>query len=113
MKLTKKKAIELHRELWDWLYYHPTEEKEDWPRWKKNGGDIPRVYADCFLCEYDQQHGGSYCGETCILDWSPPHGCFGSENNGAFCRWDRARNPKTREKYAKIIRDLPERKREL
>jgi len=106
MKLTKKKAIELHRELWDWLYHHPNKQKWDWPSWESNGGNIPRVSSYCFLCEYSVQHWNNYCRETCILDWSPDSGCLG---DGAFERWDNAISPRTRKKYAKIIRDLPER----
>jgi len=101
MKLTKKRAIELHRELWDWLYHHPSKEKEDWPRWRHNKGDIDSasVESGCFLCEYTD----TGC-DGCPLDWSPAGTCY----TGFFLWWEQAKAWQTRRKYAKLIRDLPE-----
>jgi hypothetical protein len=108
MKLTKKKAIELHRELWDWLYHHPGNWKGDWPGWKEYG----KVAEDCFLCEYVGSN--NLTCSKCPLDWGPTDRCcnpFDIENNGYFARWNDALTPKTRKKYAKIIRDLPRKKK--
>jgi len=107
MKLTKKKAIELHRRvLWDWLYHHPSKNKEDCPRWEFNGGDIPRVSIDCFLCEVSDS-----C-EDCPVEWPGGDGCMSTSDHkaGVFKKWLHAKSPHTKKKYAKIIRDLPERK---
>ena len=104
MKLTKKRAIELHRELWDWLYKHPTKSKANWPRWWFNGGDLKSVDASCFLCEYI--HGKSGCA-GCPLDWSPSVICSAG---GYFTGWDEAGTWQTKRKYAKLIRDLPEKR---
>lgn len=108
MKLTKKRAIELHRELWDWLYHHPSKVKDDWPRWEDNGGDISEALCDCFLCEYKQTTTIESCFTwPCILDWQN-RGCF--SRKGYLGLWEIALSPKTRKKYAKLIRNLPERK---
>jgi len=108
MKLTKKKAIELHRELWDWLYGHPSKAKEDWPRWIEHGGTIPPVKDDCFLCEYARGPNGGFPNcSSCPLDWGPTFYCALSSKS-YFVAWAYSKTPKTRKKYAKIIRDLPE-----
>jgi hypothetical protein len=105
MKLTKKKAIELHRELWDWLYHHPSKWKEGWPGWKEHG----EVAEDCFLCEYVKTN--NLTCSKCLLDWGSAVDCIGKDNNGYFAQWNDALIPKTRKKYAKIIRDLPRKKK--
>lgn len=105
MPLTKKRAIELHRELWDWLYHHPSKDKGDWPRWEWNGGDIPKSKNYCFPCEYTRTQ--SCFSIPCILDWGTPH-CF--DDNACYAKWDASYSPKTRKKYAKLVRDLKEKK---
>ena len=106
MKLTKKRAIKLHRELWDWLFHHPSKKKWDWPRWTRNGGDISVIENDCFLCEYDKFRKDDCM--ACPLDWG---GRNCNDDNAYFNLWNKAKLLGTRKKYAKIIRDLPERKR--
>lgn len=106
MKLTKKKAIELHKELWDWLYHHPSNLKRHWPRWKWNGGDIAYVKHNCFPCGYKASTIKSCFDVPCILDWGTQC-CF--DNKAYFTIWDVSKSPKTRKKYARLIRDLPER----
>lgn len=114
MKLTKKKAIELHRRLWDWLVQNPMKEKWDWSNWEKNGGDIPKCKNDCFLCGYviNQPGGADDDGnpdcELCPLDW-PKGSCVFWDDGGLFNKWAYAKTPKTKKKYAILIRDLPER----
>ena len=104
MKLTKKKAIRLHRELWDWLYHHPSKHKSDWPKWEYNGGNVKEANNDCLLCEYIQ---ALYAGcDRCPLDWSPTEFC--QMGGGYFDKWLAARSWQTKKKYTKIIRDLPE-----
>ena len=71
-KLTKKKAIEISKELWTWLA-ETGGEKEDWPGWNKyeeGGLDCPLCqYArkgdveDCDKCPYFQKFG--HCCEKC------------------------------------------------
>ena len=110
MKLTRKKTIALHREHWDWIYRHPTKEKEDWPRFKHNGGDIPRPLNDCFLCEYVLDELNRISCSLCPIEWGNGKKCF---NKGtAFDEWSLATTSTWQEskKWAKIVRDLPERK---
>ena len=40
--------------MWQWLSDNPNKNKRDWPRWKRNGGDIEKPYysAHCFACGY-------------------------------------------------------------
>ena len=111
MKLTKELAIKLHRELWDWLYHNPSKEKEDWPKWEWNGGDIISAQNECFLCEYDDQNRDPYMDSCCVycpLDWVSKESCH--DTDSYYWKWDFAKTPKTRKKYAKLIRDLPEKK---
>jgi len=104
-KLTKKKAIKLHRRLWDWLYHHPSKRKEDWPEWKFNGGRIADVKSWSFGCHLKFHHDillFEACENCCFDNFI----CLG----GLFINWKQATTAKVRKKYAKLIRDLPERK---
>ena len=106
-ELSKKKAVELDREKWDWLYRHPSKNKEDWPRWKKNGGDLDEVSMDCFACEYVEQFEEEEC-RLCPFVW-PHAACLAPNRKGLYNRWKDAKTHRTRKKYARLIRDLPER----
>ncbi len=107
MRLSKKRAIKLHRELWDWLYRHPglTVQKREWPEWKENGGRYYHVKAYCFLCVWVKGKGGG-CLTYCPLKW-PGGWCGGAKSY--YVKWKDARFNYTRKRYAKQIRDLPER----
>ena len=48
MKLTKKKALEIAIELWEWIVDNPGKYKGDWPRWDK----YKRMRHDCPFCQY-------------------------------------------------------------
>lgn len=109
MGLTRKQAVRLHRELWDWLYENPDKKKHHWPRWELNNGRIKEVHSECFLC-----HISDFDCEACILNPKPFKNttytntdklCLG----GLWQRWNDVKTPKTRKKYAALIRDLPER----
>lgn len=105
--ITKRRAIELHRELWDWLLHHPSKGKRDWPRWLFNGGDIEGADSDCFLCEcHNSQHLVNCEDGECILAWPKGGACY----NDIFEDWCVAKSPATRKRHARTIRDLPERK---
>jgi len=114
MKLTKEKAIRLHRELWGWLAENPMKKKHNWPGWKDNGGEHPAALSDCFCCQYARNVCGSgrgaICGK-CPLEWerltlkiSSP--CL----NSYFGEWEKATAPEERSRLAALIRDLPEKK---
>lgn len=100
------------RGLWDWLSHHPKKKKEDWTRWVTNGGDVPLVSNDCFLCEAlkNNDDGCGEDGENCPADWSPALGCQqreGDEALSVFQKWERAKSPRTIKKYAILVRDIP------
>ena len=99
MKLTKKKADELCYEMWNWLYHHPSKKKDYWPRWEKNGGDIPRMYAECPYCEF-------YGCQKCPLAKAMKMTCVPGIGFSWFQRHRKAKTPKTKKKYAKLIRDV-------
>lgn len=50
MKLTKKKAIEICKELWAWCE-ETGGDKRDWPKWAEYG----KMLGWCPLCEYSEQ----------------------------------------------------------
>jgi hypothetical protein len=115
MYLTRSKAIELHRELWDWLTKNPHRRKVDWPRWVDYGG--PGVTKnECFLCEYslplavDNENNAIFMCDYCPLVW-PGGSCEHKEGNkGLFEQWAyEDMDLKKRAKIAAQIRDLPER----
>lgn len=71
--LTKERALELHRMMWEDmrdelgdnpLFHHRSLFKKDWCR-EHNFKDVD---CSCFLCEYTTQQ-GEWCG-NCPLDWS-------------------------------------------
>jgi hypothetical protein len=118
MKLTRKKAIEKHREMWGWLYKNPGKEKWEWPDLDKD------ILHDCYLCEYaipEKEFAGKYCEIKCPLKW--PDGLCSVGGDGLFDKWwdttcEHLWSESTeRKKYlkkeikrlAKKIRDLPER----
>lgn len=99
MKLTRKKALEICRDLWRWLAKDPDRMKEEWPGWKTTG----RMAHDCPCCQYVTTKLKS-CGEMpcrdigdsvtpvdfakaialCPLKTLWPDGCC---NSGPFDEW--------------------------
>lgn len=102
--MRRDQYIELHRELWNWLYHHPNSGKEDWPEWEFNEGKIPSMPYDCFPCEFSK----NVC-PNCLFEWGNDISCIDKkfiDDKGYYSRWVSAKSPKTRKKYARIIRDL-------
>ena len=67
MKLTKRKALEICRELWLWLADNPEKSKDDWPGWKEYWPMI----SGCPCCEYIRHRypfGILNC-HRCLLKW--------------------------------------------
>lgn len=73
MKLTREQAIKEHRKMWNWLAEHPEKDKDDY----LESNDFEYIKNECFLCHYNQQNEGKYCGEECIIDWGDTGGCIG------------------------------------
>lgn len=79
MELTREQAIKEHRKMWNWLAEHP--EKPKWDYFKIHYEQFSHINNDCFLCEYDHQNEGGYCGEECIIDWGDTGGCMGTTSD--------------------------------
>lgn len=75
MKLTKKEALELHRQMWgdmqNILGDCPwSDEREDYKReWCEDHFPNEDISSYCFLCEYDDQFEDYFC-RHCPIDWS-------------------------------------------
>lgn len=97
MKLTRKKAIELSKELWVWLA-ETGKMKHEWPRWEKYGW----MTWHCPLCEY--AWGGDAC-PRCPYWQTYGHCCpdDSEEEETIFSQWDDAKTSKTRKKYARLF----------
>jgi len=111
MKLTKKRTIELHKELWDWLSKHPNAEKYQWPKWK----NFPYISHDCFLCAYarEQQLNTNSFASKCYFciakdGWGYDALCNHCEDvYSIFTLWKRSDHfPKLKREFAKLIRDV-------
>ena len=95
MKLTRKKAIELSIELWEWLAETGAMMKLYWPKWKEYG----YANCDCFLCEYGFRKKHSDTCLNCPLKRCLGYSCYGT----AYGEWEDARTEKDRKKYAKLF----------
>ncbi|MCK5016912.1 MAG: hypothetical protein KAS32_07550 [Candidatus Peribacteraceae bacterium] len=107
MRLTRKKAIELCIELWEWCA-KTGKRKGGWPGWEKYDVAIEH-HSYCWFCYYDNhtEVGGKRArGGECIF--CPYRKKFGyhCNNDGPqtlFNKWDDAKTPRTRKKYAKLF----------
>jgi hypothetical protein len=66
--LTKVRALELTRNMWDWLSENSLKDKQDWPGYKpalKELGIEDAIHY-CFLCEYTRTSKWQNC-EVCPL----------------------------------------------
>jgi len=65
---------------------------------------------DCFLCEFIiQNYDDGFCGGRCPyhLKYGNGNGCM--EEGSVFLKWDDAKTPKTKKKYAqKFLEQLKE-----
>lgn len=94
MRLTKKEALRIAIELWEWLA-ETGKYKHKWPGWKRYGD----MYADCPLCEYSSRHqvsGMAFCDHCPIVTTGYAGDCF----QAAYGEWNRASSPVERRKYA-------------
>ena len=108
MRLSRKKAIELCIELWEWLAKTGAESKSDWPGWQKYG----YVTCNCWFCEYQEQQYEKYKPDNkenkegfcryCPLTKIKVD-CMPSNNGSLYLKWKSAKTPRTRKKYAKLF----------
>ncbi len=94
MRLTRKRAIELSIELWEWLA-ETGKAKWEWEGWKRYG----ETEADCFLCEYNDRKKPQIKGDSC--HYCPYHKCY--TEGDYFELWEYAKTPEGRKKYAKLF----------
>jgi hypothetical protein len=92
MRLTKKKAIEIAKELWTWLA-ETGRAKEEWPGWEQYG----KMESSCALCEYGCQHGSMTC-KPCPY-YQKFGGCIAED--APYFQWAGAQNLQDRKKYAR------------
>ncbi len=107
MRLTKKKALDISIELWEWMTEDGNENKSDWPEWKKYG----EMVHDCPLCAYVGKKGRwTHRCKKCPLKW----GRFGCQYNrvSQYNNWLRANNPTDRKKYAGLFLEQLKEKRD-
>jgi len=65
MILTRRRALEITKELWEWMRDTKAKSagaKFEWPGWSTYG----RMESNCPCCEYDEQNNGKMC-ENCPL----------------------------------------------
>ncbi len=100
MRLTKKKAIELCIEFWTWCT-KTGKRKEEWPDWEKYG----EIADYCWFCEYSfQRRNVSKSEDKPICAFCPYYKAIGKKcYQSYFAKWDNARFPRTRKKYAKLF----------
>lgn len=106
-KLTREEALKYHRQMWSDMQKELGDEPSHVDRvdfkydWCKKHFPNEYVCNDCFLCEYNIQHGEELCEDACLIDWTDSTGkntgCFGSGT-------DYAKSP------ISVILALPERK---
>ena len=119
MKLTRKEALEITRDLWLWLEKTGSPSKRRWPGWDH----VPEMINNCPCCEYVHQklglNPGVYgvpCGADVppprtgrakeALAWCPlnklwPDGC--EQLGTAYDNWKDGCFPAARKKNARII----------
>lgn len=92
MQLTKERAIQEHRKMWNWIA-DQYENKTDLLNKTECVDDLKRWYIymtflgetidnDCFCCEYDYEFGG-VC-EHCPLEWNSIYSCCMCVDKDAF-----------------------------
>lgn len=112
MKLTRLEAIEQHRDMWNRIYKYCNEryDSKTVPNAREiktiilkemNGGNMPILCSDCYLCEYVGEEG---C-QKCPLEWGIRCCAVG----GLYNQFVNAKNYKEAAYFALRIRDLRER----
>ena len=96
MRLTKRKAINIAIERWEWAAETGSNYKEDWP----GGKAYPEFRRHCPLCEYDGRHKRD-C-KSC--PYYQKYG-FCAALGSPYSKWSKRRTKKARKLYAKQCLD--------
>lgn len=92
MKLTKKQALELTRDMWDWLSEDENRKKSEWLA----NHEFPfcSILHNCFLCEYAKLDQVEYpytqnCNECPLVGrWVKDYPQYDCETTGSpFLEW--------------------------
>ena len=107
-RYTRRESLKYCLKMWTILAKQGGASKDDvYADMRRKDKSLPEsVDNDCFACEYLMTHKGSHCDSKCIMDgaWGEgKHSCQAEGNN--FQKWEYARTPKTRRKYAQLIAD--------
>lgn len=85
--MTKRQALEITRDMWDWLSHNPDKQKPDWPGMEAacDLAGVATLYADCACCQFVGE--GRY-GVNCdkcpmIAFW--PRRCY--NRNDSYFVW--------------------------
>jgi len=97
-KLTKKRALFLCWKLWEWLGKDGIRDKDRWPHWKRNGGEVNHMLYHCPVCE---KAGGFENCKNCLLIDYWPMGCM--DEDSTFIAWQNAGYTPEATKYARRI----------
>jgi len=100
MKLTRRLALEITRELWEWLA-ETGKFKHEWKGWKKYGD----MLSNCPLCEYAKQHDVEVYCLTCPLfgKWIARDKSICISEGSPFDLWLGADKIEERKRYAQMI----------
>ena len=103
MKLTKRKALEITRELWTWLAETGGPWKGDWPGWAVYG----KMEHDCPCCEYDWRAKGVLCSRCPLYPRGDPNYAYMCSLPGEpYKRWSEEVSIKGRQDQAQQMVDL-------
>jgi len=105
-KLTKKQALFLCWQLWEWLAETGCAVKDDWPHWEWNKGKVKGMFNACPCCEYQRQQGkeGISCRSDCPLKTLWPKGCL--HRLSPYAKWDHTLSTQSRKNHARAIADV-------
>ena len=99
MQLTRERAIELCKELWQWCA-KTGKHKSEWPEWEKIRAEFPDLNwgARCPFCTFKWQFTKTLerCPH-CPLVEEFGKGCFSTP----YRDWDRAKTKEDRRKFAR------------
>jgi hypothetical protein len=113
MKLTRERAVQLHRRLWRWIALKTLKEKRKVEKYEFPMFRRMDIRCNCFCCEYVYQNFGS-CARTdkpphCPIEWGDEVFC--ADCSTPYSKWDIEENDYRRcAKLASAIAKLPERK---
>ncbi len=106
--MEKREALEICRDLWDWLAKSTKHSKDDWPGWQWNGGKVPALNSDCPLCHLYRDEDCNQCplfdiwGQDRRCDDLPaPFADYCTAGDSPYWQWEETHE----RRYARKIRD--------